>query len=559
MKNCFARCAALAVVLTLGVLAPAGLANADELELKGPLAKPVLFVSAASVEQLIGEFHYAMDAVERHDIVKVFQEWRESSENLKGMDLTRPVGGMLLVDYLSPVSIGFVPISDWSHFRKTLEGFELEVEETGTNQYRIRGAPVELFVVVRDGYAYFSDQKGVLKRRLPNPEEYARQLHEDYDFAITGQLTALPDFLRTTAVDWIQAQAKESGEAEKKDADGAPPDRSQQLFEGLYWDGFTMLVRDADRVTIGWSVNRQERQARLDLLLTAKPGSVMAAQLNTLKSTRSRMNRIVSPTAAFAVTATFDYNETFREYRSVMVESAREGLLEGKEKESEVQQKMDKQLAEIIRRAFVGDRIDAAVQFDGEPGAMVVLIGWSVPQAAELQKELLELFNVQKDEDGSELAFIEEYRGSRIYSLDEPGDLDAGTYGENARTCFTISPEAVWVVMGGKEALPTLKRALDASADQKQPVADRPPLDVTIHAVRVQKFGDDLDMQIFDDDEDTRALVEKAFKDADDRIRFELTGIENGTRLRASVGEGFIRLVGLTAAKGLDDLGLLEK
>jgi hypothetical protein len=555
VKHCLVRCA---LVVSWGVLALSSGAYADELEVKGPLAKPALFMSATSVEQLIGEFNYTMDAVERHDIVKLFQEWRESSENLKGMDFTRPVGGMLLIDYLSPVWIGFVPISDKDHFRKTLESFELEVEETDTNQYRVRGGAVELFAVVREGYAYFSDQKGVLKRRLPNPEEYTKQLHEDYDFAITGQLTAIPDFLRNTAAEWIRTQANETDKTEEKDK---ATDKAEELGEKLSIDTMTAVVRDTDRITLGWSVNRQERQARLDLLLTAKPGSPMAAQLNSLKSTKSRMSRLVSPTAGFVATATFDYNAIFREFRSLIVESARESVLDEKDKESEVEQKIAKQLAEIISRAFDADRIDAALQFDGEPGALVALFGWSVPQADQLQKDLLELFSIQKNEDGSDLALLEEYRGTRIYSLDDAGELEAKTFGKDARTCFAISSDAIWVVMGGKDALPTLKKTLDASADQKHAATDRPPLDITIHAMKMQMFGDELDMMVFDDDEDEemRELVEKAFKDADDRIRFELAGIENGTRLRASVGEGFIRLAGLSIAKGLDDSGLLKQ
>ncbi|HVW03204.1 MAG TPA: hypothetical protein VHB77_22775, partial [Planctomycetaceae bacterium] len=280
MKNCFARCAVSALLFGLAVVTSATSAHAEELEVKGALAKPVLFVSAASVEQLVGEFNYAMDAIERHDIVKTFEEFRESSENLKGMDLTRPVGGMLLLEYLSPVWIGFIPIRDWDHFRETLEEFELKIEETGSNQYLIRGFGMDLFGVVRDGYLYVSDQKAGLKRRVPNPEEYAKQLHEDYDLAVTGQLTVIPEFLLTTAADWTLTEIVVSDESEKADAAPQTQDKIDEFAERLFRDGMLTLFKETQRVTLGWSVNRQERQARLDLVLAAKPGSVLARQLN---------------------------------------------------------------------------------------------------------------------------------------------------------------------------------------------------------------------------------------------------------------------------------------
>ncbi|HVW01277.1 MAG TPA: hypothetical protein VHB77_13085, partial [Planctomycetaceae bacterium] len=279
-------------------------------------------------------------------------------------------------------------------------------------------------------------------------------------------------------------------------------------------------------------------------------------QLNTLKTANPRIGRCLSPEAAVNATATFDYNATFREFQSAFVDFVRTDEVAAEDKD-ECDREIENLLADIVGKIFPGERIDAALQYDGAPGAGVMLVGWSIPEGDQLQKSIGELLartaDAEGDDEEPDTGFVEEYRGRSIYEVDDAGEADDAIFGKGARTYFAVSSDAVWIAMGGEQALPTLKKALDASADQPQASVDRAPLDVTIHGAKVQVYGEGTD------DEDAREIAEKAFKDSDDRIRIELTGIENGMRLRSSVGEAFVRLAALAAVKGLEDVGLLKK
>jgi hypothetical protein len=420
------------------------------------------------------------------------------------------------------------------------------VEETDENEYLIRGAPKPLFVIVRDRYAYVSDQQAALKKKFPDPEEHTKTLHRDYDLAVTAQLSVIPDYVRVFFTEAVRAQMDQQRQAQAAQNDEPldTPEKLRRLGERITLDGMTALAKEADQVTVGWNISQPERKALLDLTLTGMKRSKLAGQFSSLQLTESKMSRFIDPAAAVRITAAFDYNANFRDFVAQMLEIVRADALQGVKDKPEEEQQARRQFADTLVKAFDRDRLDFSMQIQGDPGSVVVLYGWTSPKADEVRKELEAL----KGDPAADLEMIDQYRDCPIYRTRTAASLNNA--GPDARFYLAVSKSVIWAALGGDSAVGALKKALDREAAEQPAAASRLPLEAVIRASQWKSILENVD-------DGMQAVLSKAVEKGDDQIRLELAGIENGMRLRATVGDAILRVFGFAIEKTFEEQGLL--
>ena len=118
-------------------------------------------------------------------------------------------------------------------------------------------------------------------------------------------------------------------------------------------------------------------------------------------------------------------------------------------------------------------------------------------------------------------------------------------FGEKPSILVGAGSRTVWVAVGGKDALTALRQSMDRVSDRSKIGKKRAAAAPFQFVVNISSW-----LAIAGDENGRpnagRDLARKAFSKGGDSIRVELRPTENGIRIRAQFGAGFIRLIGMS-------------
>jgi len=209
-------------------------------------------------------------------------------------------------------------------------------------------------------------------------------------------------------------------------------------------------------------------------------------------------------------------------------------------------------LVDVLGDTLKQGRINGGLAVVGEL-PLTIVAGGLVADGAKLEQVAKSFFELAADDPGQPKPKFDvaKHQGIRFHSLSVPVDENV----ENAEQIKMVLGDTIEVVLGfgkdrffigvGQEALPTIKKVIDASlTSATSSTKTPPPLTLSVALAPVLKiFGKKGNFQA--------AMFADQLAGGKDHINITLETIENGVRYRIEAEEGVNKLIGTSLGAGV--------
>ncbi|MDA0919266.1 MAG: hypothetical protein O2945_09370 [Planctomycetota bacterium] len=556
--------ALLASVLVSGI----GTLSAQDATDETAPAWPVVTVCVASVDRIMDNIGYVFGDVERPEIMDLIGAGLANVRDLEGLDRTKPGGLMIFVSeglIPLPIPVGFLPVSDIGELGQTFAsmGAQLKLVPGEENLYELipRRGPTN-FLVVQDGYAFIGQNEESIDRTFASPEEFAGPLANRYDICASANLKKTPKAVR----DLILLTIKNSAQASMQRRDNEPEAvynlRRSQSEGNLHF--VENVLRDGEELTLGFKVDQPAKNASLELIVKATPNSAFAKELKEGIAKPSyfapAIDDSVPLSGSLSVILNKQARKTMLDLFNLTEQESNRGLA-GLPKDTAVEDipglKSTQDLFDALRETIKEGHLDSFVQFFGEPGEKFVIIGGiRIVNAGAFGSGLSEVIEKASRTDANinvELG-VDSYGDIVFHRLvsNNRNPRDKRMFGDESALYFGTDNQALWFTVGGDDAIPTLRAAIDriaAGNDAGPRRGELAPFQVVVNLTEW------ININQSDRDQPGRfaALALQAFEaDGSDVARLDARTLKDGFRVRIQVENGFLRLLGLAVAGRID-------
>jgi hypothetical protein len=515
---------------------------------------PLLVVSVAGVERLLEDVDYIFASAGRPELSETVGGLLANLRDLKGLERGQSMGMMLFLNGIVPQPVVFVPVQNIDDMLRTITFGPITTEKTGDNRYQIKANNQTLYVLTQGNYAFVSNNADMLDRDFADPGQVTRRLAATYDIAASVNLRALPKVTRDLFLDFMRASAESNLQQHDNEPDSAYRLRKASGMSNLA--AIEQVITQGEELTLGWTISGPDKLAALELVVTADPKSEYAAYLNELRGAQSYFANLLQDTVPLTVSSALLLDKPLKKFLGEVLKAAEAQMpaelsapaaADGAAAANPVGD-----LFKSLNATLETGRADFVVQFVGDPPGPFVLVGGAkVSDGKLLSNALSDILGKLKSSPNLESVQLNtaEHKGVTLHRL-QPKTVrppEERLYGKNMGIYLGAGPEAFWFAVGGDEALPQLREAIDLASKRPGNDARVVPFQVVVHlASWLGLFDDPNGRNPFPE------LARDAFSQASDRIVIDLRPFEDGARLRLQFDEGFIRLLGLALARRID-------
>lgn len=562
------RLATVFVLLASVLVSGVGTLSAQDATDETAPAWPVVTVCVASVDRIMDNIGYVFGDVERPEIMDLIGAGLANVRDLEGLDRTKPGGLMIFVSeglIPLPIPVGFLPVSDIGELGQTFAsmGAQLKLVPGEENLYELipRRGPTN-FLVVQDGYAFIGQNEESIDRTFASPEEFAGPLANRYDICASANLKKTPKAVR----DLILLTIKNSAQASMQRRDNEPEAvynlRRSQSEGNLHF--VENVLRDGEELTLGFKVDQPAKNASLELIVKATPNSAFAKELKEGIAKPSyfapAIDDSVPLSGSLSVILNKQARKTMLDLFKLTEQESNRGLA-GLPKDTAVEDipglKSTQDLFDAVRETIKEGHLDGFVQFFGEPGEKFVIIGGiRIVNAGAFGSGLSEVIEKasQTNADINVELGVDSYGDIVFHRLVSNGrnPRHKRMFGDESALYFGTDNQALWFTVGGDDAIPTLRAAIDriaAGNDAGPKRGELAPFQVVVNLTEW------ININQSDRDQPGRfaALALQAFEaDGSDVARLDARTLKDGFRVRIQVENGFLRLLGLAVAGRID-------
>jgi hypothetical protein len=511
-------------------------------------ADPVVVVSVAGSDELLSDILYLTETAGVGDFGRLMALM--ASPYTATLNKQRPAGAYLTMQGQGPpTSVSFLPVKNLDTLLANLEPQIGEAEDAGNGVLEVAtDRPQSLFLKEADGWVFVSNDKANLAVLPENPVQILGGLNEKYTVAVQVDFAGIPAEMRAMATEQIR-RGFEQRLDEEMDDDSAAAMRElgPQAVEAV-----VQLIDEADKLTLGWEVDAEEKTTYLDLEFTALEGTQLAAQMSLIKDSNSAFSGFVLPEAALTFHTHGTGTEAEVQQALMLIDRVRTQAMKGIEKDDDLANDQERQTAkDVVNQLLdVADATIKAAKTDGgavlllKPGSLALAAGGFVaegPQIAEALKKLAKL-GQSKDPDFPVIHFdVETYRDVTLHTASIPLRTSQHqvrrVLGDPMSVIVGTGETSVYVAFG-QDAMGLLKQVLDAS--EKSADVTLPPAELKLSLKPVLEFA-----LSADDNPGLRAAL-AALQDYDgsDHISLRIVPIERGCKVRLQFEEGVLKAIG---------------
>lgn len=534
---------------------------------KGPQI-PLVVIHVASVERLLGDVDYLFKTAGRPELSEVVSGLVENNlGDLKGMDRGKPFGLMLFLKSgltPRPTPVGFLPVNSIDDLMKTVSRGPLKAKKVDgkDDRYDLVGPRRTFQVRLLDGFAFVGNDEEIMDGELPDPVRMTEQLSSRYDIAASVNLKSMPEGMKAVFLDFLRASA----ETELQRRDDEPEGRHRlRRANGLsLLELIDQLLTQGENLTVGWNTSEKSRNAVVEFHVNAAPDSKLAKYLKDIGGKRSYFSSLLNRHVPLTASLSWMMDARGKKVLDELLKVAQEQLssqLPGNQDGTKGADADDsvRRLFKPLAATAQNGHADFFVQFIGEPPGKFVLIGgMRVVDADALGLAVTDI--LRRIADSPNLADLklnaDSHQGIAFHRIEgkKIRRQDERLYGKKPGLFFGAGGNAVWFAVGGDNAMPELKKAMDQVAERSENAADGRDSNAPLQIVANLSSWVGLDgpADAGTGPQPVRELAREAFSKGADRLRIDIRPTDNGARLRIELDEGFIRLIGLGLARRYD-------
>jgi hypothetical protein len=578
-----------------------------------PEMQPVAVVAISGYQEVLDDIRYlgklGGDPLMADRLELVLQLFTRK-KGLAGLDKSRPWGAAVTGDGEKFHMHAFLPVTDLQELLDSLAFFVGEPEDAGDGMWEIEVQSVPLFVKENNGWAYISRIPESLDVLPEDPLAWLGGLDGEFDLSVRMYPQRVPENLREVGVGYIQQYAEFLAE-DAAEGDPNAAARGKMLADVISFLGQGLY--QLEHLTLGFAVDQQDKRARLDVGLSALPGSTLAKELaRTNQPQTSQFAGIHREDAVLTVGLTGTMNEKQVARGQAMVEAVRkiaQRQITGRLKPAD-QAEAEAIAAEVFDMVLANERSgrrDMAMALVGD-GPYTLIGGSQMVEAARLSSRADQLLHLLDGQPGfSDIRRnVHTHKGITFHSVTchipaeatwLPDETPAqATPGKNAAPGKNAPQEGAKAAPARREADEELERFIDQEDTLKDQVnlmlrelricfGDQAPLIIGVGQDRgYLAFGPDAQqklIEVIDQSEaDARQPVSpltlsicpwpfiKMAAEADpdnllmamyantpsatskDRIKLVVLPHDNGATFRIEAEEGTLPLLGILGAMG---------
>jgi hypothetical protein len=480
-------------------------------------------------------------------------------QGLNGLDKDRPWGASVSIssDQTKYPILAFLPVEDLDSLLMSLGSLGVAPGEPTDGVYEIKKNNTSTFVKQQAKWAYLAQDAASLETLPADPLKILRGLEKQYDLAVSVNVSNIPQGLRDMGV-FLLRSAYEQAIQQGAGAD-SEQDQLQQQFQRMQLEELVKAINELDQLTLGFSIDAEVNHTVLDLAMTALPDSELAKELAASAKTDavSQFGGFRLPEAILSLHLNSTASETDIEKTEGMLAGVRAKIAEQIDQDenlndprvkAKVKQLIGK-LTDVLAETLKQGHINGGLAVVGELPVTIVA-GGLVADGAKLEQVAKSFFELTEDEPGQPKPKldIDKHQGIKFHSLSFPVD-DAS---DNAEQIKEALGETIDVVLGfgkdrffvgvGQEALPTIKKVIDASMTPSTEKLSPVTLSVALAPL----------MKIIGAKGNPQALMlVDQLQGGKDHVNLTLEPVDNGVRYRIEAEEGVNKLIGSGLGAGV--------
>jgi len=470
------------------------------------------------------------------------------SQGLTGLDKSKPSGLVAYTDGFQVDAYAFLPVTDLKQMLDVLAAMNVASQELGDGTYSLQmnGMPQELYVKAQGGWAFVARTAEVLANVPEDPQQQLADLDKKYDVAVRLNVQNIPEMYRQMAIDGLNNGIADSLQANPNES---PEEfQARQQMVQVTSRSLEQMFKEAESLTIGWSLDTDKRNTHVDFQLAAVPGSKLAKQFAESAAVQTEFGGFVLPDSVITFTKSGKISEDEMAQMSALLDTFGQAITKRIADESpndEVRDALQSALADTLE-AFKattaeGTRDAGAVFLTGDD-TMTFAGGSHLVDSAKIEQALKNLEKlVEKEESFPGVNWnADSHEGIRFHTLQMPAPNKSmkDMFGENVDVVVGIGDDRIYFALGS-EGLSTLKKAIDRSKDASV-AAGLPPGEVKISTAKLFKYA-----AAHSNDPKIPMLAEVfAAQEGKDYVTFTVTIEGNTANYRIALQEGVLQALG---------------
>ncbi len=530
--------------ISLLVLAATVIASGELLAQQAvPEQKPVLMVSFASVDSLVGDASHLAKLVGFDE-----NSMRMILPFLNGIDKTRPFGAVLNLEGIVPAPLMFIPVEDFKDAVATVELFLGKPEDAGDGIWEIGGPNGQtLYVKEQGGWAFVALSTDVLQVVPENPVTILEGLEQKYDIAIRGNIQNIAPGIRQLAI----AKLKESVQSPLElIEDEDERDQQRQISENSIGQLETVF-KELESFTMGFNIDQDNQQVSFDVGITAVEGTNMAQNMAAMEEATSEFSGFLLPEAAANFQVVSLIAEADKKQFISMLDSYRKRALSELDDDTSLPDKDTRDgvkevvniLFDVVLSTIQSGRLDVGGALLLGQESFTLTAGGFVADGLQLDAGVRKLIEMAKDQtEVQEVKFdVETYEGVRFHAFQMPvPDEEArAVLGDHLEVIVGFGEKSGYIA-AGIGSLDLIKKVIESSSAQSQEKVL--PFQGQISLGSIANFAASVS------DNPGAALFASTFDDAEGNDRIIIQNIPElrGSISRIIVDESIIKAIGVT-------------
>ena len=530
--------------ISLLVLAATVIASSELLaQQAAPQQKPVLIVSFASVDSLVGDASHLAELVgfDENSMQMVLPF-------LNGIDKTRPFGAVLNLEVIIPAPLMFIPVEDFKAVLTTVEVFLGKPEDAGNGVWEISGPNEQtLYVKEQGGWAFVALSADALQMVPENPVTMLVGLEQKYDIAIRGNIQNIAPAIRQMAIAKLQESVQAPLEMIE---DEDERDQQRQISEDSIGQLETVF-NELESFTMGFNIDRDNQQVSFDVGIMAVEGTKMAEKMAAMEEATSDFSGFLLPEAAATFHVVSLIADDDKNQFVAMLDSYRKRALSELDDDTSLPDKDTRDgvkevmniLFDVVLSTIRSGRLNVGGALLLGQESLTLTAGGFVADGSQLDSGFRKLIEMAMDQtEVQEVKFdVETYEGVRFHTFQMPvPDKEARTVlGDHVEVVVGIGEKSGYIAVGA-DNLNLIKRVIESSAAKSQEKVI--PFQGQISLGSIANFFASVN------DNPDAALFASAFEDAEgnDRIIIQNIPEPRGSISRIIVDESIIKAIGVT-------------
>lgn len=564
--------------------------------------RPLAIITLSSLQQAREKFEVLCDIAGHPETAEdIISRIDKATDTLAGIDKSRPGGVAIYLDSIFPPAfefVAFVPTLDTEAFLRTLElGPVISTPVTGEEgRFELLGPTQTSQVRVQNGYAFiqlpFMDPDEEFDRKLFDPVASLASQTQQFDLAVTLDVESVPKATRNLVLSFLTSTMSTQMQQRDEEPEGLYEMRRAWMQADI--DSFKMLLDECQRVTIGISVESEQRLANIDFLMDVREGSELLNEITASVTKPSYFAPILNDDSAVSVSmsqviADRDRQRYIGVLQGLHQELARQITLKNLGPELDETSPVTGALTALQETLNEG-HLDLFGQcYADSEGHLVVVGALRVLEGETIAAGLNDMLQRLQDQDGLETLQIghADHAGIQFHRIefDDPDPGRDAVLGPHAGFVFGSGPRSMWFGLGGDETMDTVAAVMDqlqTAYENPTQVTRSTNMRIVVNIDQLIQLGEtaeagtaaaSAESRDSEPAEDSAPADEKnalpssrrrerrlasaaarqaswkeTFAEGGDRVRLDFQPTKQGGRLRIELGEAFLKGFGRAIA-----------